>query len=100
MSILTREDIKTALAEVYRTEYAEYFRLQDLADSLIREDKAKAHKTIARRAVNRSYFLEGVRRSAEALGISAEELADAASGVQPAESRSAAWAAQEEMDKP
>lgn len=74
MNTLTHSDIKTSLAEIYQSEYAELVSLQTLAGSLIRSDKAKAHKAIARRAVNQEYLLEGVKRSAEALGVSLDEL--------------------------
>ncbi len=71
---MNKEQILAALAPLYRDGYAEYYSLMELSKELLHEDENRAYKVIARRAVNKSHFLDGLKAAAEALGISADDL--------------------------
>ena len=87
---MTKEQILAALAPLYQAGYDEYASLTDLSVKLLQEDEDRAYKVIARRAVNKSHFLDGMRTAAEALGIPMEELVAAAANVQGFQSTSPA----------
>ncbi len=74
---MNKEQILAALAPLYRDGYAEYNRLSELSTQLLHEDEDRAYKVIARRAVNKSHFLDGLKAAAEALGVAVEELIQA-----------------------
>lgn len=79
---MTKEQILAALAPLYQAGYDEYASLSALSTQLLHEDEDRAYKVIARRAVNKSHFLDGMRTAAEALGIPMEELIAAAANGQ------------------
>lgn len=75
---MNKEQIIAALAQVYNAAYDEYFRLTELSAQLIREEEEQAHLVIARKATQKSHFMDGVKAAAEALGITETELVKAA----------------------
>ncbi len=75
---MTKEEILSALAPLYQAGYDEYFNLTELSIQLLHEDEDRAYKVIARRAVNKSHFLDGLKAAAEALGVPTGDLISAA----------------------
>lgn len=74
---MTKEEILAALAPLYRAAYDEYDSLMALSTQLLHEDEDRAYQVIARRAVNKSHYLDGLKAAAEALGAPAGELISA-----------------------
>lgn len=68
-STFTHEEIKDALAVLYRDRYDSWFLLMEEAKAAIHDGDEDAHKAISRRADKRSDFMEGIMSAAEALGI-------------------------------
>jgi len=56
---------------------------------LLDEEKDRDYKVIARRAVNKSRFLDGLKAAAKALGVTAEELIIAASAEEKQDAKAA-----------
>lgn len=75
----TREQILEVLAPLYQAAYDEYFSLTELSTQLLHEEEDRAYTVIARRAVNKSHFMDGIQTAAEALGIEPPDLRTAAS---------------------
>ncbi len=65
----THEEIKDALAVLYRDRYDSWFLLMEEAKEAIHDGDEDAHKAISRRADKRSDFMDGIKAAAEALGI-------------------------------
>ena len=69
----TREEITAALVPVYQTGFAEYVTLDQLADELNRNGEKNASEVVRRYVYNRSSYMDGVKKAAEALGIGDRE---------------------------
>lgn len=78
---MNKEQIIAALVPVYNAAYDEYFRLTELSTQLLHEEEDRAYQVIARRAVNKSHFLDGLKAAGEALGIDVAELLSTAASV-------------------
>lgn len=70
---MNKEQIIAALVPVYNAAYDEYFRLTELSGQLLNEDEEQAYQAIARKATQKTHFMDGVRAAAEALGITEPE---------------------------
>ena len=68
-STFTHEEIKDALAVLYRDRHDSWFLLMEEAKAAIHDGDEDAHKAISRRADKRSDFMDGVMSAADALGI-------------------------------
>jgi len=74
---ISQEQAIEALAQLHNACYDEYFFLSNLAADLIHNGEKAAYKAISRRAAYKSYFLDGVKASAEALGIDPQDFRQA-----------------------
>lgn len=70
---MDKQQIIAALVPIYNAAYDEYFRLSKLSIELIKEDEYPAYRTIARKAAQKSHFMDGIKSAAEALGITTDE---------------------------
>ncbi len=70
---ITHEQAAEALVRLHNACYDEYFFLSNLATELIHDGEKSAYKAISRRAAYKSCFLDGVKASAEALGIDLQD---------------------------
>lgn len=75
--IFTMEQIRTTLAERYRSAYGEYYSLENLAAQALRDDDRQAHAAIGKRAALHSRYIAGIRDAALALGVSEEDFMSA-----------------------
>lgn len=75
---MDKEQIIAALVPLYNAAYDEYYRLTDLSIQLLNEDEDRAYRAIARKVSQKSHFMDGIKASAEALGITTAELLSAA----------------------
>ena len=75
---MNKEQIIAALVPVYNAAYDEYFRLTELSIQLLHEDEDRAYRAIARKATQKSHFMDGIKSAAEALGITVAEFLNAA----------------------
>ncbi len=75
---MNKEQIIAALVPVYNAAYDEYFQLSELSIQLLQEDEDRAYRTIARKATQKSHFMDGIKAAAEALGITVTEFLSAA----------------------
>lgn len=66
---MSKEQIIAALVPLYNAAYDEYYRLTDLSIQLLNEDEDRAYRVIARKAAQKSHFMDGLKAAAEALGI-------------------------------
>lgn len=75
---MNKEQIIAALIPVYNAAYDEYYRLTDLSIQLLNEDEDRAYRAIARKAAQKSHFMDGIKSAAEVLGITVAEFLSAA----------------------
>lgn len=75
---MNKEQIIAALIPVYNAAYDEYFRLTELSIQLLHEDEDRAYRVIARKAAQKSHFMDGIKSAAEVLGITEAEFLSAA----------------------
>ena len=75
---MNQEQIIAALIPVYNAAYDEYFRLTELSIQLLHEDEDRAYRAIARKAAQKSHFMDGIKSAAEVLGITVVEFLSAA----------------------
>ena len=75
---MNKEQIIEALVPLYNDAYDDYVRLSELSIQLLNEDEDRAYRAIARKVSQKSNFLDGIKASAEALGITTAELLSAA----------------------
>ena len=75
---MNKEQIIAALIPVYNAAYDEYFRLTELSIQLLHEDEDPAYRAIARKAAQKSHFMDGIKSAAEVLGITVVEFLSAA----------------------
>ena len=71
---LTRSDLTAALARLYQREQEEYHRLAELAQTMLSNGEPAAYAALDEQAQRQSYVLIGVRRAAEAVGVSDGDL--------------------------
>ena len=74
----TREEVLTAVADVYRREQAEHHRLAERAQEALRKGEATLYSLCDDEARCQQFVLAAVRRVSDALGLSDEELNAAA----------------------
>lgn len=74
---MNKEQIIAALIPVYNAAYDEYFRLTELSIQLLHEDEDRAYRAIARKAAQKSHFMDGIKSAAEVLGITVAEFLSA-----------------------
>lgn len=70
---ITRDEIRRRLAVLYRQDYDKCFQLTMEAKAAIHDGDEEAFKAITRRVDKKSYFTDGIKAAAEALGIDNNE---------------------------
>ena len=71
---LTRSELTAALARLYQQEQAEYHRLAELSQEMLLKGEAAAYAALDTQSLYQNHVLIGVRRAAEAVGISEADL--------------------------
>lgn len=85
---MNKEQIIAALAPVYRLEADVYAQLGELAKEAGQEGDTAAFKAISRRAINKAYFLDGMKTAVKALGIDDSDFMEVVNQDWPAQAGS------------
>ncbi len=73
---MTQEEIKLALAQLYRVQYDMYVQLETLAREAAQDGDNEGFRGLHREATDKAYVLYGIRIAAQALGIERDEFVE------------------------